>query len=73
MSIAEYGAEKLPNLNSALPSKGLEFLGIDLDEKRNTATENVISAASGRVVVRVMHTDEESMIAKMVCNLIGTG
>jgi acetate kinase len=50
---------------------GLEFLGVELDQKRNAATEGVISAAAGRVVVRVMRTDEELMIAKTVCRVLG--
>jgi len=50
---------------------GLEFLGIELEEKRNTANEGVISAAASPVAVRVIHTDEERMIAKMVCRAVG--
>lgn len=47
---------------------GLAFLGIEIDEKRNAGNEPVIS--SGRVVVRVMHTDEELMIAKSVSSVL---
>ena len=50
---------------------GLEFLGIELDETRNEANEGLISLATGRVAVRVIHTDEECMIAKMVCGVLG--
>jgi acetate kinase len=50
---------------------GLEFLGIELEEKRNAANEGVISAAASRVAVRVIRTDEEHMIAKMVCRVLG--
>ena len=49
----------------------LEFLGIEIDEKRNTANEGVISAAASRVAVRVIHTDEQLMIAKNVCRVLG--
>ena len=49
---------------------GLEFLGIVIDEKQNAANAGVISASSGRVTVRVMHTDEEVMIAKAVCQVL---
>jgi acetate kinase len=49
---------------------GLGFLGIELEEKRNAANEGVISAAAGRVTVRVIRTDEEWMIAKMVCRIL---
>ena len=48
---------------------GLQCLGIELDEARNTANAPVISAESGRVTVRVMGTDEELMIARDVCRL----
>jgi acetate kinase len=50
---------------------GLEFFGIELKEKHNAANEGVISAASSRVVVRVIHTDEEQIIAKTVCQILG--
>jgi len=50
---------------------GLGFLGIELEEKHNAANEGVISAASGRVVVRVIRTNEEQMIAKTVCQVLG--
>jgi acetate kinase len=52
---------------------GLGFLGIQLEEKRNAANEGVISAAVSRVAVRVIHTDEERMIAKTVCRVLGLG
>ena len=52
---------------------GLEFLGIELEEKRNAASEGMISAAASRVVVRVIRTDEELMIARTVCRVLGLG
>ena len=52
---------------------GLGFLGMELEEKRNAATESVISAAASRVAVRVIHTDEELMIARSVCRTLGLG
>jgi acetate kinase len=52
---------------------GLGFLGIELDEQRNATNERVISAAASRVAVRVIHTDEESIIAKSVCRVLGLG
>ncbi len=48
----------------------LGFLGIELEEKSNAANESVISAAASRVAVRVIHTDEEWMIASMVCRVL---
>lgn len=50
---------------------GLGFLGIEFEEKRNVANAAVISAETSRVTVRVMHTDEEWMIAKTVCRILG--
>ncbi|MES2365323.1 MAG: acetate/propionate family kinase [Pseudomonadota bacterium] len=50
---------------------GQKFLGIDVEEKRNAANAGVISAETSRVAVRVMHTDEEMMIAKSVCQVLG--
>ena len=50
---------------------GLEFIGIELDEKRNATNTAVISTETGRVSVHVMHTDEELMIAKMASQVLG--
>jgi acetate kinase len=52
---------------------GLEFLGIELDEKQNAADASVISTDAGRVTVRVIRTDEELMIARLVCRVLGLG
>jgi len=51
--------------------ESLEFLGIGIDAKRNATNAGVISTQTGRVVVRVMHTEEEVMIAKSVCRIFG--
>jgi acetate kinase len=50
--------------------QGLNFLGIELDEKRNAQTAAVISAEKSPVTVRVIRTDEEMMIARSVFRLI---
>jgi acetate kinase len=50
---------------------GLEFLGIAIQEERNAANEGVVSRSASRVAVRVIHTDEEQMIAKTVCRVLG--
>ena len=50
---------------------GLGFLGIELEQERNMASAAVISTKASRVTVRVMHTDEEWMIAKTVCRVLG--
>jgi acetate kinase len=52
---------------------GLGFLGIELEDKQNAANEGLISAAASRVAVRVIHTDEELMIAQTVCRVLGLG
>jgi acetate kinase len=51
--------------------QGLGFLGIEIDADRNTSGEPLISSDASRVPVRVIHTDEERMIAKMVGRLLG--
>lgn len=50
---------------------GLGFLGIEIEEKRNMANAGVISPDEGEVCVRVMQTDEESMIVGLVCRVLG--
>jgi acetate kinase len=50
---------------------GLGFLGIELDEKRNAANAGVISSETSRNCVRVIRTDEEWVIASMVCRVLG--
>jgi acetate kinase len=52
---------------------GLRFLELELEDTRNTANEGVISTDASRVAVRVIHTDEERMIAETVCRVIGLG
>jgi acetate kinase len=48
----------------------LEFLGIEIEAARNAANAGVISTNTGRALVRVIHTDEEHMIAKAVCRVL---
>ena len=50
---------------------GLGFLGIELEEKQNMANEGVISSDNSRVIVRIIRTDEELMIARLVCSTLG--
>lgn len=50
---------------------GLGFLGIELDEKRNLSNADVISSETSRNTVRVIRTDEERVIANMVCRVLG--
>jgi acetate kinase len=50
---------------------GLDFLGVQIDETKNRAGAPVISRAGNPVTVRVIHTDEEAMIARAACRLLG--
>jgi acetate kinase len=62
--------EKSPVVRARICSR-LDFLGIQLEEIQNEANAGVISSNASRVLVRVIHTDEESMIASMVCRVLG--
>ncbi len=52
--------------------QGLQFLGIELDEARNSGNAAVISADAAPVAVRVIRTDEESVIANSTFRLLGS-
>ncbi|MEI7684300.1 MAG: acetate/propionate family kinase [Planctomycetota bacterium] len=49
---------------------GLGFLGVTLDAARNAASAEVISSDASKVVVRVMKTNEEVMIARQTLALL---
>ncbi len=51
---------------------GLGFLGIEIEEKRNAASEGVISTDASRTTVRVIRTDEDLMIARSVRGILKT-
>jgi len=51
--------------------EGLDFLGVELDAKQNAANAGLISRRTGEVTVRVISTDEEWIIAKIVCQVLG--
>ncbi len=61
--------ENSPEVRSRI-CNGLQFLGIELDVKRNTENNNIISADKSRVSVRIIKTNEELMIAKSVFALL---
>ncbi len=50
--------------------RGLGFIGIKLDGKRNEAGAPVISSDGSPATVRVIRTDEEWIIARMVCRVM---
>ncbi len=62
--------ENAPTIRTRI-CDGLGFLGIELEEKRNATSRGVISTNASRVAVRVIHTDEEWMIASTVCLVLG--
>jgi acetate kinase len=49
---------------------GLEFLGVTVDEARNRDNAGLISGEAARVAVRVIRTDEESVIARLTMRLL---
>ncbi|CAN5508890.1 acetate/propionate family kinase [soil metagenome] len=49
---------------------GLNFLGIALDQQRNEANASVISTDESKVIVRVIPTNEEGMMAQLVSRLL---
>jgi len=53
--------------------EGLSFLGITLDENRNRSSAPLISTDDAHTPVRVIRTDEESMIARAMVPLVGEG
>ena len=61
--------ENAPKIRAQI-CDGLGFLGIELEEKRNLENEGVISSDVSHVAVRVIHTDEEQMIARSVCSIL---
>ena len=50
--------------------RGLQFLGIKIDEARNVKNETIISTDASKVSVRVIKTNEELMIARLVCHVL---
>lgn len=47
--------------------EGLQFLGIEWDETSNVQNEAIVSTPQSKVCVRVIKTNEELMIARLVC------
>jgi acetate kinase len=61
--------EHSPEVRSKI-CDGLEFLGIELCEIKNMNNESVISTVESKVNVRVIKTNEELMIARLVYGVI---
>jgi acetate kinase len=62
--------ENSPEVRARICSE-LGFLGIEIDDARNSANETAISKEGGRALVRVIKTDEETTIAKTVLRVLG--
>jgi len=63
--------ENCPSIRHRI-CEGLNFIGLDLDATLNTANAAQISAPGSRVSIRVIHTNEELMIARSVSTLLQT-
>jgi acetate kinase len=61
--------ENAPTIRAQI-CEGLGFLGIEIEETRNAGNAGVISTSASRVPVRVIHADEEWMIANAVCRAL---
>jgi acetate kinase len=64
--------EHSPDVRAGI-CEGLQFLGLDLDPARNAANAAVISADGGAVTARVIPTDEEVVIARIVGEVLADG
>ena len=64
--------ENAPTIRARICA-GMDYYGIKLEEKRNSGNEGVISAEDSRVLVRIIHTDEELMIAEAVRGILWLG
>lgn len=61
--------EHSPEIRSLI-CENLGFLGIEIDEIKNMNNESVISSEGSKLKIRVIKTNEELMIAKLVCNVL---
>ena len=62
--------ERAPEIRAGI-CRGLEFLGIQVDEGRNSAHAEIISADGCPCVTRVIRTDEDLMIARHTKRVVG--
>jgi acetate kinase len=53
-----------------LVCSGLDFLGIEIDTMKNEKNEAIISSYASKVSVHVIKTNEELMIAGLVCKVL---
>ena len=64
--------ENAPTLRARI-CDGLNFLGIELNDARNAQNAALVSGESGSVAVRVIRTDEESVIARSTIRVLKMG
>lgn len=62
--------EKAPLVRAEI-CRGLEHLGVELDDEQNERHAEVISAPGSECVVRVVRTDEDLVIARHTAALVG--
>ncbi len=62
--------ENAPEIRGRI-CRGLDWMGIKLDGIRNDTGTPIISSDGSPVTVRVIHTDEERIIAQTVCCVLG--
>ncbi len=62
--------ENAPEIRARI-CQGLGFLGVKLDAARNSASGPVITQDGSPITVRVIRTDEEQVIAKATCSVLG--
>jgi len=62
--------ENCPSIRARICDR-LNFLGLELHQARNAENAAVISTDASRATVRVIRTDEELMIARSVCRVLG--
>jgi acetate kinase len=63
--------EHSPEVRSRI-CDGMEFLGIELCEIKNMNNEMIISTKTSKVTVYVIKTNEELMMAEMVCEVLNS-
>ena len=61
--------ENCPSIRARI-CDGLDFIGVELNEARNSVNDAVISSAASRSTIRIIRTDEERMIARSVARVL---
>jgi propionate kinase len=61
--------EEAPKIRERVCEK-LEFLGIEIDEKKNDVNADIISKDGSKVAVFVIRTDEEAIIAEETSRIV---